>query len=176
MHLSPQLEAVLECIAKYGLVENARITGDFLLAGLHELAVRLFPASPHLVKHTHKHTHTSLEAGVCMIPTGRWTLFGKLGLSMGFSVSFASSREQTKYPQAIANVRGQGTLVAFDAADAAAQGAIIAELRTRGVDIPPCGQRAVRCRPGLFFGPSHAAQFLCALEESVKSLQVNDAR
>jgi hypothetical protein len=36
----PQLEAVLECVEKYGLVENARITGAFLQAGLHELAVR----------------------------------------------------------------------------------------------------------------------------------------
>ena len=63
--LPTQLEAVVECIEKYQLVENARITGEFLQAGLREL--------------------------------------------------------ETKFPQAIANVRGQGTLVAFDAADPAAQ-------------------------------------------------------
>ena len=35
-----QLEAVLDCVKQYGLVDNARATGEVLLAGLRDLVAR----------------------------------------------------------------------------------------------------------------------------------------
>lgn len=70
---------------------------------------------------------------------------------------------------AISNVRGVGTLVAFDAPSAAERDVLVAALRARGVDIPVCGEATVRCRPGLFFARKHADQFLDILEKTLLS-------
>jgi 4-aminobutyrate aminotransferase/(S)-3-amino-2-methylpropionate transaminase len=107
-----QLEAVLQCVERYGLVANAASTGQRLQAGLADIAARR--------------------------------------------------------PGAIAAVRGAGTLVAFDVpAGGAARDALVAALRTRGVDIPVCGDATVRCRPGLFFTHRHADQFLDILDSTL---------
>lgn len=69
-----------------------------------------------------------------------------------------------KHGGAISAVRGAGTLVAFDAPSAAERDALVASLRQAGVDIPVCGERTIRCRPGLFFTERHARQFLGILD------------
>jgi 4-aminobutyrate aminotransferase/(S)-3-amino-2-methylpropionate transaminase len=107
-----QLEAVLACIDRFGLVDNAATTGERLRAGLEALAQR--------------------------------------------------------YPAAVANVRGAGTLMAFDVpGGGAARDTLIGQLRMAGVDIPSCGEATVRCRPGLFFTHRHADQFLNILERTL---------
>ena len=74
---------------------------------------------------------------------------------------------QGLYKGKISNVRGAGTLVAFDLPTPADRDAVVVELRARGVDIPTCGDRTIRCRPGLFFSTNHAKIFLEALEDAV---------
>ena len=61
---------------------------------------------------------------------------------------------------ALSNVRGVGTLVAFDLPTSKLRDELVTALRAAGVDIPVCGERTVRCRPGLFFTERHAKQFL----------------
>eukprot|EP00241_Pyramimonas_parkeae_P001964 CAMPEP_0114246170 /NCGR_PEP_ID=MMETSP0058-20121206/12308_1 /TAXON_ID=36894 /ORGANISM="Pyramimonas parkeae, CCMP726" /LENGTH=483 /DNA_ID=CAMNT_0001359315 /DNA_START=282 /DNA_END=1734 /DNA_ORIENTATION=+ len=73
------------------------------------------------------------------------------------------------YPGKVCNVRGQGTLLAFDAPTTTDRDALILALRMRGVDIPSCGDRTIRCRPGLFFTPQHGKMFLDALEAVIVS-------
>jgi 4-aminobutyrate aminotransferase/(S)-3-amino-2-methylpropionate transaminase len=103
------LEAVLECVAKDGLVENAAVTGEYMQKGLNALA--------------------------------------------------------EKYPGKLAAVRGAGTLVAVDLASGAARDAAVDALRAKGVDIAACGSATIRCRPGLYFTPTHAAVFLDAFDQ-----------
>ena len=76
-----------------------------------------------------------------------------------------------RHPGMVANVRGAGTLVAFDAADGLSRDALLGALRCAGVDIPGCGDATVRCRPGLFFGERHAGQFLELLQTALVRLQ-----
>ena len=46
----------------------------------------------------------------------------------------------------LVNARGAGTLVAVDAATPGDRDALITALRTRGVDIPPCGKSPLENR------------------------------
>lgn len=71
------------------------------------------------------------------------------------------------HPGAVANVRGAGTITAFDARSPAHRDALVAGLRAAGVDIPTCGDATIRCRPGLFFTHRHADQFLERLDTVV---------
>jgi len=98
------LEAVLECVKKDRLVENAAATGEVLQKGLHALA--------------------------------------------------------QAHPGRLSAVRGVGTLVAVDLESGAARDAAVNALRAKGVDIAACGSATIRCRPGLYFTPTHAAVFL----------------
>lgn len=72
-----------------------------------------------------------------------------------------------RFPGVIGSVRGAGTLVAFDLPSTAQRDALVMSLRHRGVDIPVCGDQTIRCRPGLFFTPKHAQQFLGILGEAL---------
>jgi 4-aminobutyrate aminotransferase/(S)-3-amino-2-methylpropionate transaminase len=102
------LEAVLKCVKNDGLVENARVTGEYLREGLHALS----------------RAHA-----------------GKLH-----------------------NVRGVGTITAVDLDSSAARDDAVDALREEGVDIATCGDRTIRCRPGLYFTPKHARVFLDAFD------------
>lgn len=75
-----------------------------------------------------------------------------------------------RHPGRISSVRGAGTITAFDAPSGAKRDAIVAALRSAGVDIPVCGDATVRCRPGLFFTHKHADQFLERLDTVVASM------
>jgi 4-aminobutyrate aminotransferase/(S)-3-amino-2-methylpropionate transaminase len=56
----------------------------------------------------------------------------------------------------IANVRGLGTLIAFDFPSAALRDAFASTMRNGGVQISGCGERSIRLRPMLIFTPTHA--------------------
>lgn len=106
------LEAVLECVKKDGLVENAAVTGEYMQRGLRALA--------------------------------------------------------RAYPGKLSNVRGAGTLVAVDLGSALFRDAAVDALRTKGVDVATCGYATIRCRPGLYFTPTHATVFLNAFDEVLR--------
>ena len=72
---------------------------------------------------------------------------------------------QKRHGGKIENVRGSGTFLAFDAVEGAtARNAMVDGARQKGVLVGGCGDRSVRLRPGLWFQPKHAAQFLDVLD------------
>jgi 4-aminobutyrate aminotransferase/(S)-3-amino-2-methylpropionate transaminase len=76
---------------------------------------------------------------------------------------------QKKYPAHMANVRGQGTYLAFDCVSDQHM-KLLVNLRHRGVEATSSGVNSIRFRPMLIFAPKHAAQFLNILEDAVKAL------
>lgn len=71
------------------------------------------------------------------------------------------------FPSHVQNLRGQGTLIAFDVATPKERDALVMSLRHNGVEIGGCGTRAIRLRPALNFQPKHAKVFLDVLEKSL---------
>jgi len=72
----------------------------------------------------------------------------------------------------ISNVRGQGTLIAFDCQSADHRAKLFKALRGNGVHIGGCGTRSVRLRPALIFGVKHAEIFIERLAKSLKEVAV----
>ena len=77
----------------------------------------------------------------------------------------------SRYPGMVANVRGAGTLVAFDTPSGKHRDELMGQLRQGGVDIPGCGDATIRCRPGLFFSHKHADQFLGILDSTLARMK-----
>ncbi len=71
------------------------------------------------------------------------------------------------YPKLVQNVRGAGTLIAFDCDTPQLRDAMIMSLRLNGVEIGGCGTRAIRLRPALNFQAKHAKVFLDVLEKTL---------
>lgn len=53
-------------------------------------------------------------------------------------------------------LRGQGTFIAFDMESAQQRDQFVGKMRSLGVNMGGCGEKAVRLRPMLVFGESHA--------------------
>jgi 4-aminobutyrate aminotransferase / (S)-3-amino-2-methylpropionate transaminase len=103
------LKAILSEIGANNLIDNTRITGDYM--------------------------HKELEA------------------------------LQRRFCGRIENVRGSGTFLAFDATKGVDdRNSLVTALRQKGVLVGGCGDRSIRIRPGLWFKPRHAAEFLDAFE------------
>jgi 4-aminobutyrate aminotransferase/(S)-3-amino-2-methylpropionate transaminase len=69
-----------------------------------------------------------------------------------------------RYPGVLSGARGLGTFAAVDFPDGARRDAALAALRNRGLEVGGSGDRALRFRPALVFGPRHAAEALELLE------------
>ncbi len=72
-----------------------------------------------------------------------------------------------RYPQ-LANVRGEGTMLAFDLPSAEARDSLVRRLRQLGVQSSGCGVATIRLRPMLVFKPKHAQIFVELLEKALK--------
>ena len=72
----------------------------------------------------------------------------------------------------ISNVRGQGTLIAFDCESTEHRAKLFAVLKGNGVHIGGCGTRSVRLRPALIFEEKHAEIFMERLVKSLKEVAV----
>jgi L-lysine 6-transaminase len=60
---------------------------------------------------------------------------------------------QQEYPKLISNARGRGYFAAFDVATAELRDKLRAAILEEGAIMLPCGQRTLRFRPALTFGP-----------------------
>ena len=69
------------------------------------------------------------------------------------------------FPDKIRNVRGRGTLAAFDAVSPAARDKLVGKLRNHGIQLGGCGDVTVRFRPALIFQPKHVDIFLNTFED-----------
>jgi len=72
---------------------------------------------------------------------------------------------QSKYSDVIKNVRGVGSLVAFDGSDPGTRDNIIKLMSNRGVLTAGCGKETVRLRPATILEGSHVEIFLAALDD-----------
>jgi 4-aminobutyrate aminotransferase/(S)-3-amino-2-methylpropionate transaminase len=109
------LEVITKVVKRDGLVENARVVGEQLLAGVREL--------------------------------------------------------EAERPELITATRGMGTFVAWDMPNVEIREKLLAEMRTAGVEMGGCGDKSVRLRPSLIFGPEHAKLFLDILGNVVRKLE-----
>lgn len=77
-----------------------------------------------------------------------------------------------RHPQALANVRGVGTLCAFDCPRGGAfRDRLHAELRNRGVLVGVSGAATVRFRPSLILSPAHVKQFAEVFHATLDALE-----
>lgn len=72
----------------------------------------------------------------------------------------------------IQNLRGQdcGTFIAWDCESAEMRDQFVSKMRSKGVNMGGCGDKAVRLRPMLVFEQKHADLFLERVEETLKEL------
>lgn len=73
-------------------------------------------------------------------------------------------KEDTTHPVGILNVRGRGTLCAFDLPTVQIRDRLLQVLRNKyGVNQGPCGEATVRFRPSLYFEEKHVNVYIDAL-------------
>jgi 4-aminobutyrate aminotransferase/(S)-3-amino-2-methylpropionate transaminase len=77
---------------------------------------------------------------------------------------------QQKYPNLIANIRGQGTFCAFDVVTVEKRTELQQLMRNNGIEMGVSGEKSVRLRPHLIFEEHHANIFLNTLEAQLKRL------
>jgi len=70
----------------------------------------------------------------------------------------------------VANVRGRGTLVAWDHQSTAQRDFVVQNAMERGLLLGGCGTHAIRLRPSLMFEKRHADEFLTLFEETLSSV------
>jgi len=72
--------------------------------------------------------------------------------------------------QPISNVRGRGTLVAWDHESMAVRDKVVQAALERGLLLGGCGTHAIRLRPSLMFEQRHADEFLSLFDETLSAL------
>lgn len=75
-----------------------------------------------------------------------------------------------QHPDFVSNLRGVGTIIAFDCASPALRDSLSMELRNRGVLMGTNGTQSIRFRPSLNFGLSHVKEFKGVFAETVQDL------
>ncbi|KAJ3227979.1 hypothetical protein HK099_007848 [Clydaea vesicula] len=92
----------------------------------------------------------------------------QLATTVGEYLKAELMKISASYPDLVANVRGQGTFMAFDSVDTATRDKIISLMRLNGlqqrVNMGGSGVKSVRLRPMLIFGLKHAKIFVEALQ------------
>jgi 4-aminobutyrate aminotransferase/(S)-3-amino-2-methylpropionate transaminase len=71
-----------------------------------------------------------------------------------------------RFPTLLSAARGAGTYAAIDAADGVVRGRILESALRNGLEIGGSGDRTIRFRPALIFGPRHVAEMLDRLESA----------
>mmetsp|Transcript_13130 Transcript_13130/g.23616 ORF Transcript_13130/g.23616 Transcript_13130/m.23616 type:complete len:514 (-) Transcript_13130:83-1624(-) len=89
----------------------------------------------------------------------------------GSSIMTGLHEMRTEFPDQVKNIRGSGTFVAFDAANATERDSLLDQLRQHGAHMGGCGDRSIRMRPSLIFSRRHTAEFLSILEKALISRQ-----
>lgn len=70
----------------------------------------------------------------------------------------------SRYPGVLSGARASGTFAAIDLSDTAQRDRALHALRQRGLEVGGSGDRSIRFRPALVFGPRHVAETLDLLE------------
>lgn len=73
-----------------------------------------------------------------------------------------------RYPDRLSGVRAAGTFAAVDLPDGARRDEVIGALRQRGLEVGGSGDRSIRFRPALVFGPRHVDEALDLIDSVVR--------
>merc|ERR1719221_2356392 len=79
--------------------------------------------------------------------------------SVGKTLETVLNAAADKFPHFVANVRGSGTLQAFDVSTATLRDQLAAELKNNGVMVGVNGVSSIRFRPALILADEHVKQF-----------------
>jgi 4-aminobutyrate aminotransferase/(S)-3-amino-2-methylpropionate transaminase len=149
-----ELKTVVNEIKKQNLLENVRITGTFLKDGLNELSSK-YPQWITAVRGRGTFlafdTPSTEAQGWSKKETGLPLPF--LPLPLVFLVLVLLYFPSVK-PNCTFYLKGK----------------LVSKVRSNGVELGGCGEKAIRIRPMLTFTPTHAAQLLDILEKSFKEL------
>merc|ERR1712125_107001 len=74
------------------------------------------------------------------------------------------------HPDFISNLRGVGTIIAFDCASPSHRDELAAQLRNNGVLVGTNGSQSIRFRPALNFSPMHVKEFQGVFSATLKQL------
>jgi len=78
-----------------------------------------------------------------------------------------------KHPEYIANIRGQGTVIAFDSKSPVLRDELFTSLRNNGVLAGVNGTQSIRFRPALNFNLQHVAEFEAIFNNTLKELSTS---
>jgi len=76
------------------------------------------------------------------------------------------------HPEYISNLRGAGTMIAFDASSPALRDGLAAHLRNKGVLVGTNGTQSIRFRPALNFNSAHVHEFKNVFLKSLDELSL----
>jgi len=74
------------------------------------------------------------------------------------------------HPELVTNVRGVGTIIAFDCATPALRDQFAAQMRNNGVYVGTNGTQSIRFRPSLNFNLEHVAEFTRVFQQTLSQL------
>jgi 4-aminobutyrate aminotransferase/(S)-3-amino-2-methylpropionate transaminase len=74
------------------------------------------------------------------------------------------------HPELVSNVRGVGTIIAFDCATPAMRDELAAQLRNNGVYVGTNGTQSIRFRPSLNLNLQHVAEFTKVFQQTLSAL------
>jgi 4-aminobutyrate aminotransferase / (S)-3-amino-2-methylpropionate transaminase len=92
----------------------------------------------------------------------------ELSKETGSSLRKILDEAAARYPQLIQNVRGVGTILAFDCHSPSARDDLWADMRNHGVILGTNGTQSIRFRPSLIFNASHVREFQGVFEEALE--------
>merc|ERR1712223_599459 len=131
----------------------------------------LRPAHPGRVVNTwvgDPHKALMLEAVVKEIKTHDLT---GLSLKTGDTMLKGLKELERRFPGLWHAARGRGTFAAVDCSTVAIRDEIVTRMRSQGVLIGGCGEKAIRIRPALIFEPKHAEIMLEKFEDVLTDLE-----
>lgn len=74
-----------------------------------------------------------------------------------------------RFPALLSQARGRGTYAAIDVCDTASRTRVLDAAQRNGLEIGGSGDRTIRFRPALVFGPRHLAEMLNRLESACQT-------
>merc|ERR1712125_293600 len=79
-------------------------------------------------------------------------------------------KASSSHPDYVCNIRGQGTIIAFDCSTPALRDSLAAHLRNNGLLVGTNGTQSMRFRPALTFSMEHVKEFQQVFHQSLEQL------
>jgi len=94
----------------------------------------------------------------------------KLVKEVGRELADILSNASSTHPEYVSNLRGTGTVIAFDASTPELRDSLATHLRNNGVLVGTNGTQSIRFRPALNFNSAHVSEFNKVFQKSLDEL------